>query len=102
MINYILILIFQIAFNIFKVLEIRYTYENKIKLLIMNTVWINLAALGSVFYSIESLFRKDYLGILFYIMGSIIGKWFAMTHYENYRSKIFSFFKRKESEESLS
>lgn len=102
MINYVLILIFQFAFNIFKVLEIKYTYENKIKLLVMNTVWINLAALGSVFYSIESLFRKDYLGIVFYILGSIFGKWFAMVHYENYRSKIYSFFKRNENEKNIS
>lgn len=77
-------------------MEIKYTYENKIKLLVLNTVWINLAALGSVYYSIESLFRQDYLGIVFYIMGSIIGKWFAMVHYENYRSKIYNFFKRNE------
>ena len=87
-------------FNIFKVMEIKFTYENKIKSLLVNSVWINLMALGSTYYSLDGLFKGDYLGIVFYIAGSIVGKWFAMVHYEEIKEKLKPFFKR--NEESIS
>jgi len=96
--NYLLILFFQIMFNIFKVMEIRFTYENKIKSLLVNSVWINLMALGSTYYSLDGLFRGDYLGIIFYIMGSIVGKWFAMVHYDAIKEKLKPYFKRNNEE----
>lgn len=96
--NYLLILFFQIMFNIFKVMEIKFTYENKIKSLLVNSVWINLMALGSTYYSLDGLFRGDYIGILFYILGSILGKWFAMVHYEVIKDKLKPFFKKNEKE----
>lgn len=83
MIYYILILILQILFNIFKVLEIKYTYENKLVPLLFNSVWINVISLVSVFFSIDRLFDDDYLIIPFYIIGSIIGKWLAMTKFSS-------------------
>lgn len=98
MTNYLLILFFQIMFNIFKVMEIKFTYENNIKSLLVNSVWINLMALGSTYYSLDGLFKGDYIGIVFYIVGSIIGKWFAMTHYESIKDKIKPFFKKNEKE----
>ena len=97
--NYLLILFFQVMFNIFKVMEIKFTYENKIKSLLINSVWINLMALGSTYYSLDGLFKGDYLGIIFYIAGSIIGKWFAMVHYDAIKDKLKPFFKRVENEE---
>ena len=96
--NYLLILFFQIMFNIFKVMEIKFTYENKIKSLLVNSVWINLMALGSTYYSLDGLFRGDYLGIIFYIMGSIVGKWFAMVHYDAIKEKLKPYFKRNNEE----
>lgn len=93
--NYLLILFFQIMFNIFKVLEIKYTYENKIRGLLINSVWINLVSLGSVYYSLDSLFKGDYFGIIFYIAGSIIGKYIAMEHYENIKGEFFRILSRE-------
>lgn len=94
--NYLLILFFQIMFNIFKVMEIRFTYENKIKSLLVNSVWINLMALGSTYYSLDGLFHGDYLGIIFYIAGSIIGKWIAMVHYDAIKDKLKPIFQKNE------
>ncbi len=48
--NYLLILFFQIMFNIFKVMEIKYTYENKIRSLLLNSVWTSLVSLGATYY----------------------------------------------------
>jgi len=91
MVGYLLVLFFQITFNIFKVLEIKYTYENKLKALMLNSVWINLVSLASVYFSLDKLFTGDFLVIPFYISGSVIGKWIAMTQVENTRFKIFKY-----------
>jgi hypothetical protein len=41
------------------------------------------------------LFEKDFLVLPFYIGGSVLGKWVAMTQMDNTESKLFSFFKSK-------
>lgn len=78
---YLVIFIFQVLFNIFKVLEIRFTYENKVNKLLVNSVWINLVSLAAVYYSLDRLFVGDLWVIPFYVMGSVVGKWIAMTKY---------------------
>lgn len=91
---YLIVLFFQIAFNIFKVLEIKYTFENKIQALMLNSIWINLVSLASVYFSLDRLFEGDWWVILFYIGGSVIGKWIAMTQVENIRHNIYKLFRK--------
>ena len=91
---YLLVLFFQITFNIFKVLEIKYTFENKLNALMLNSVWINLVSLASVYFSLDRLFEGDWLVIPFYIGGSVVGKWIAMTQTENIRHNIYRLFKK--------
>jgi hypothetical protein len=93
--NYIAILTFQIMFNIFKVLEIKFTYENQLTRLLLNSVWINLVSLASVYFSLDSLLRGDMWILPFYIGGSVLGKWIAMTQMDNLESKLFVFFRTK-------
>lgn len=73
-----IVFISQTLFNIFKVLEIKYTYQNRVGELLLNSVWINIVSLTSVFYSIESLLKGDFYIIIFYIGGSVAGKWIGM------------------------
>jgi hypothetical protein len=63
----------------------------------MNSVWINLVSLASVFFSIEGLLAGDFWILPFYISGSVIGKWFAMKKMDNVRGRIFQilFFQKK-------
>ncbi len=82
-------------FNIFKVLEIKFTYENQLNRLLVNSVWINLVSLASVYYSLDSLLKGDMWVLPFYIGGSVIGKWVAMTQMDNLESKLFVFFRSK-------
>ena len=97
MITYTAILIFQVLFNVFKTMEIKYTYENRLKDLLLNSVWINLVSLAGMYFSLQPLlFEKDYLVLPFYIGGSVFGKWVAMTQMDNPESKLFIFFKSKE------
>jgi len=70
---------FQVLFNIFKVLEIRYTFEKQVRKLMINSVYINLVSLGSTFFSIDQLLKGNFLVIVFYIAGSVIGKWVGMN-----------------------
>ena len=95
MMNYIAILTFQIMFNIFKVLEIKFTYENQLNRLLLNSVWINLVSLASVYFSLDSLLKGDMWVLPFYIGGSVLGKWIAMTQMDNLESKLFIFFRSK-------
>jgi hypothetical protein len=81
-IDYILIFVFQIVFNIFKTLEIKYTYEDKLKELLFNSIWINLTSLCTAYYSLDNLFNKNYFVIPVYIAGSIIGKWLSMRGFD--------------------
>ncbi len=76
--NLLLIFTAQILFNIFKVLEIRYTLQHNVRRLLLNSVWINLASLVSNFFSIEGLLRGNFILILFYISGSVVGKYIGM------------------------
>lgn len=73
------VFIFQVLFNIFKVLEIRYTFEKQVKKLMVNSVYINLVSLGSTFFSIDQLLKGNFLVIIFYIAGSVVGKWIGMS-----------------------
>lgn len=88
---YLIVLVFQVLFNIFKVLEIKFTYENKITRLLIISVFMNIVALSSVFFSLGRMFENDWLIVPFYISGSVIGKWIAMTRFENTRFKVFRF-----------
>lgn len=85
---------FQVLFNIFKVLEIRYTFEKQVRKLMLNSVYINLVSLGSTFFSIDQLLKGNFLVIVFYIAGSVIGKWVGMNieTEEEKSSKRFSIF----------
>ena len=88
---YLIVFVFQILFNIFKVMEIKFTFENQLRNLLINSVWINLVSLAAVYFSLDRLFQNDWLVLPFYIGGSVIGKWIAMTKFENTRYRIFRF-----------
>lgn len=72
-------------------MEIKFTFENQLRNLLINSVWINLVSLAAVYFSLDRLFQNDWLVLPFYIGGSVVGKWIAMTRFENTRYKIFEF-----------
>lgn len=88
--TYILVFVFQVLFNIFKVLEIRYTLHQQIGRLLVNSVWINLVSLGAMFYSLDALLKGNFIVIIFYIAGSVVGKYIGMKIEVNGRGKSVS------------
>ena len=73
------VFIFQVLFNIFKVLEMRFTLQHNVRKLLVNSVWINLMALGSTFFSVDELLKGNFWVIIFYISGSVVGKYIGMN-----------------------
>lgn len=92
---YLLVFFLQVLFNIFKTMEIKYTYENNVKALLFNSVWINLVSIASVYFSIDSMFKGHWDVMIGYIIGSVTGKWIAMRHFENYRDKVYKLLNKK-------
>lgn len=99
MFYYLLVFLFQFVFNILKVLEIKFTYENKVGHLMMVSVFITMVALISVYFSLDRLFDGDYWVVPFYVMGSVVGKWTAMTQFDNLRFKVFKFLNQNKKNE---
>jgi LytS/YehU family sensor histidine kinase len=73
----------QLLFNILKVWEIKYTYQHKTIPLLINSVFINLASLATTFISVSNLLNGEWLVVLFYVMGSVLGKYIGMTIHDN-------------------
>lgn len=89
---YILVFIFNFFFNIFKTLEIKYTYEHKVRALLANSVWINLVSLGSTYFAIDRLFNGDWVVLIFFIGGSVTGKYVAMTKIHIFKRRLHRFY----------
>jgi hypothetical protein len=84
----VIVLFAQTMYNIFKVLEIKYTYQNKVGALLLNSVWINLVSLASTYFAIDDLLKGNFRIIIFYIIGSVLGKYLGMQ-FGNPRNKIW-------------
>ena len=74
-----LVFILQVLINILRVLEIRYTLEHNIPKLLFNTVWINMVWLASTFMSIDALLKGNFLVIVMFLAGSVLGKYLGMN-----------------------
>jgi hypothetical protein len=90
MVVYLITFILQIVYNIFKVEEIKYSYENRTSKLVINSILLNITALCTSFLSIKLMLEGDYIIALIYIVGSAIGKWIATTKLFNYRNFILT------------
>ena len=60
----------------------------------LNSIWINLVSLGSMYFAIDSLLKGNWSVIIVYIAGSVMGKWVAMEKISDYKEKLFRFLNR--------
>jgi hypothetical protein len=95
MLTYITTFCLQIIFNILKVEEIRYSYENQTLKAVINSILINITSLTTSYLSIKLMLEGDFQISLVYIIGSATGKWIATTKLFNYRNFIWKQFKNK-------
>jgi hypothetical protein len=68
----------QVLFNILKVLEIRYTYEENLPKLLFNSIWMALVSLSSMYWSLDELMRGNWAVIPIYVFGNLVGKYIGM------------------------
>lgn len=91
---YLLVFIFQLLFNVAKVYEIKYSYENKLKPILVAGASLSLLTLMSTYFSLELLLRGDWLVIVVFIGGSLTGKYIAyLMNRKGYRNRIYKFLK---------
>jgi hypothetical protein len=95
MLTYITTFCLQIIFNILKVEEIKYSYENQTLKAVINSIMINVTSLTTSYLSIKLMLEGDFKISLVYIIGSAIGKWIATTKLFNYRNFIWKQFNNK-------
>jgi hypothetical protein len=95
MVTYITTFCLQIIFNILKVEEIKYSYENQTLKAVINSIMINVTSLTTSYLSIKLMLEGDFKISLVYIIGSAIGKWIATTKLFNYRNFIWKQFNNK-------
>lgn len=69
-------------------MEIKFSYEEKIKPLIIVTALLSGIVLASTYFSLTLLLKGDIIVIPIYIIGSILGKLTAIK-LNNTRAKIF-------------
>jgi len=77
--TYLLIFLLQVFFNILKVLEIRHAVHGKVKESLINSVLISSMTLASSYFSLDELFSGNWIVILFFVGGSVVGKWLTLS-----------------------
>jgi len=78
MITWLLVFSAQVFFNILKVLEIRYTYENNTPKLLFNSIWMGFVSLASTFLAVDELAKGNLEIFPVYIIGNLVGKYIGM------------------------
>lgn len=73
------IFILQAAMAILKVQEIKFNGGESIKKSMTNAFLISIVALLSVTIGVNSLLQGDWLVPIFFVAGSMLGKWIAIT-----------------------
>lgn len=89
--QYFLLSIIQISFNLLKILEIKYSYDENMKMTIIVGFFLAIVWLLSTAIGVSAVIKLDYLMMIVYVLSSVIGKILALKMQKYYRLK----FKRK-------
>ena len=85
--EYVILGIIQILFNLLKLLEIKYSYDENMKMTIvigflLSIVWLFSTALG-----VSAVIKLDYVMMIVYVFSSLFGKILALKIQKYYRLK---------------
>lgn len=89
MFEYFLVFIFQVAFNILKVHEIKFSYEEQTKKLIFNSLMLNTLTILSLYFSMNLMLSGDWIVMVVFVFGGALGKWIATSNFNSHRSDIW-------------
>lgn len=89
MINYLTLFLLQVVFNIFKSLEIRYTYENRLAPILWVGFALSVMTILGFYLSIGALLKGEWEVIIVYVSGSVLGKYLSfLINKKIYKNKI--------------
>jgi hypothetical protein len=81
LITCLVIFVLQAAMAILKVQEIKYNDGENVKKSMTNAFLISIVALLSVTIGVNSLLNGDWVVPIFFVAGSMVGKWIAITKF---------------------
>ena len=87
--SYVLVFVLQVLFTAFKVFEIKYAYENKLKPILITGAILSVLTVLSTYLSVDLLFKGDWFVIIIYVAGGLLGKYIAYKF--NANEYLFSF-----------
>ena len=75
------IFVLQAAMAILKVHEIKYNDGEELRKAMLNSFLISVVALLALTIGVSSLLKGDWVVAVFFVAGSMFGKWLAMTKF---------------------
>lgn len=75
------IFVLQAAMAILKVHEIKYNDGEELRKAMINAFLISVVALLALTIGVSSLLKGDWVVAVFFVAGSMFGKWLAMTKF---------------------
>jgi hypothetical protein len=75
---YVLLALIQISFNLLKVLEIKYSYDQDMKMTLIVGFFLAIVWLFSTAIGVSAVIQLDYIMMVDYVISSLFGKYLAL------------------------
>ena len=75
---YVLLALIQIAFNLLKLLEIKYSYDEDMKMTLLVGFFLAIVWLFSTAIGVSAVIQLDYIMMIVYVKSSLFGKYLAL------------------------
>lgn len=85
--EYIILALIQIAFNLLKILEIKYSYDEDMKMTLFVGFMLSIVWLFSTAIGVSAVIKLDYLMMFVYVISSMFGKYLALKLRKNWKIK---------------
>lgn len=85
--EYIILALIQIAFNLLKILEIKYSYDEDMKMTLLVGFMLSIVWLFSTAIGVSAVIKLDYLMMFVYVISSMFGKYLALKLRKNWKIK---------------
>ena len=85
--EYVILGIIQILFNLLKLLEIKYSYDENMKMTIVVGFLLSIEWLFSTALGVSAVIKLDYVMMIVYVFSSLFGKILALKLQKYWRIK---------------
>jgi heme/copper-type cytochrome/quinol oxidase subunit 4 len=85
--TYVLLAFIQITFNLLKILEIKYSYDENMKMTLLVGFFLAIVWLFSTAIGVSAVIKLDYIMMIDYVISSMFGKYLALKLRKNWKIK---------------